>query len=118
MEITKPKTRIRKRPLEIQLQQALNAVQALDGAETNELTIARMKLAQTRLTVLAKMQARERFDEIQKLKGQLADARAENDRLRIELAQALAGHKSPVTVEIEQALAKYTGSRRNHGSEV
>lgn len=99
------KKRIRKRSLRIQLESVLRSAQVLDNEPTNEWSIARMKFLQARLTVLAKMQARENNQKLKLLKRELAVAHAEIERLKQELESRPA--ESPVAIEINKALAKY-----------
>ena len=106
------KKRVRRRSLAVQLQEALNSAQELEQAEQSDLSIARMKLVQTRLDCLLTMQARERHDKIRKLTDELKAVRAENERLRHELAAALAAKPAvrPMT-DIERTLAQYEASK-------
>lgn len=90
MSDEQPKKRHRRNSLARQLQEALTAARELDTQPANELTVTRSKLVQTRLIVLAKMQVRERFDKIRKLKERLATVEAENHRLTAEVTAARA----------------------------
>jgi hypothetical protein len=76
----KPK-RVRRRSIDLQIQQALNAAQELDGAPHDELSVSKMKLVQTRLTILARMQARREVGDLKRLKDALAKATSEVERL-------------------------------------
>jgi len=80
--------RFRTKSVNRQLQAALDAAQELDGAQPDELTVSRMKLVQSRLDVLSKIQGRQRVDKVQKLKQELAGARVEIESLKTELAAA------------------------------
>ena len=102
------KKRVRRRSLAVQLQEALNSAQELEQAEQSDLSIARMKLVQTRLDCLLTMQGRERHDKIRKLTDELKVVRAENERLKAELATKPVAR--PLT-EVEQALAKYNAEK-------
>jgi hypothetical protein len=73
--------RVRRKCTDLQIQQALNAAQELDGASNDELSIAKMKLVQTRLSALLKMQARERYDKLKEAIERVAVLEAENERL-------------------------------------
>jgi hypothetical protein len=76
----KPK-RVRNRKASLQLQAALNDAEQLDGALHDELTIARMKLIQTRLTVLNRKAVREQEQRREQLVEQVKNLKAENERL-------------------------------------
>lgn len=78
--IEKPK-RVRRRKVALQLQEALNTAAALETLEPTELSIARMKLAQTRLTTLTRLLNRERNDRLKETLEELGTFRAENERL-------------------------------------
>jgi hypothetical protein len=112
------KRRVRRRNLAVQLQAALNSAQELEQAEQSDLSIARMKLVQTRIDCLLTMQARERHDKIRKLTDELKVVKAENERLRQELAAALAAKPAvrPLT-EVELVLANYEASKNNGGQQ-
>jgi hypothetical protein len=101
------KKRVRRRNVSVQLQDALNSAQELEQAEHSDLSIARMKLVQTRLDCLLTMQGRERHDKIRKLTDELKVVRAENERLRQELAAALAKPAVRPLTEVELALQNY-----------
>jgi hypothetical protein len=77
----KPK-RVRNRKASLQLQAALNDAEQFDGALHDELTIARMKLIQTRLTVLNRKAVREQEQHRERLIEQLKQTKAENERLQ------------------------------------
>src|SRR6266436_4360848 len=110
-DVTRPKkTRIRKRSLTIQLQEALNSAQLLETSETNELSIARMKLIQTRLDCLLKMQARERNDKLKQALAEVERLKAENEQLK---AAALAKPR-PLTAE-EIAVQKFYAEKERMG---
>jgi hypothetical protein len=102
------KKRVRRRNVSVQLQDALNSAQELEQAEQSDLSIARMKLVQTRLDCLLTMQARERHDKIRKLADELNAVKAENERLKAELATKPVAR--PLN-EVEQALAKYNAEK-------
>jgi len=82
--------RFRKKSVQRQLQAALDAAQELDAVQPDELSVSRMKLVQSRLDVLSRLQARQRFDRVQRLKQELASARAEIESLKGHLASAQA----------------------------
>jgi hypothetical protein len=73
--------RIRKRSIRLRLEEALSTAAALETVEPTELSIARMKLAQTRLTTLTRLFNRERSDRLKEALEELATLRAENERL-------------------------------------
>jgi single-stranded DNA-specific DHH superfamily exonuclease len=106
---TKP--RIRKRSIAVQLQAALNAAEVLDRADASELTISRIKLAQTRLVVLSKALNRERSTKLEKALAEVEKLTAENERLKQELTAKPAAR--PMT-DIEQALAQYEEEKRRN----
>jgi hypothetical protein len=101
--------RIRRRSAARQLQIALDAAQALDGQETNELTIARMKFMQARILTLNKVAGRQHSAKIRKLKEEVNRLRIENERLTTEVARLATTQASahPTAIEINEALAKY-----------
>jgi|HubBroStandDraft_1064217.scaffolds.fasta_scaffold38230_4 hypothetical protein len=78
--------RVRRRSIAVQLQAALNAAEILDRADASELTISRIKLAQTRLIVLSKALNRERHDKLKRALAEVKRLTAENERLKHELA--------------------------------
>jgi hypothetical protein len=105
------KKRVRRRNLAVQLQAALNSAQELEQAEQSDLSIARMKLVQTRIDCLLTMQARERHDKIRKLTDELKVVRAENERLRQELAALSVKPAVRPMTDIERTLAQYEASK-------
>ena len=84
------KKRVRRRSLAVQLQEALNSAQELEQAEHSDLSIARMKLVQTRLDCLLTMQARDKKDKLNQALTDLKAAKTEIEWLKSELAKALA----------------------------
>ncbi len=108
------KKRVRRRSIAVQLQEALNSAQELEQAEQSDLSIARMKLVQTRIDCLLTMQARERHDKLRKLADELKAVKAENERLRQERAALSAKPAARPMSEAEIALANY--ERQNGGS--
>jgi hypothetical protein len=108
-DATRPKkTRIRKRSISIQLQQALD-----DAAKAMSADISVQKLIQTRIACLLKMQARERHDKLKRALSEVTRLTAENERLNQELAKPAA---RPLT-EVEQVLAKYEASKKKNGGQ-
>lgn len=122
-----PRKRTRRRSAALQIQEILNSARRLDDEPTSELSIARMKFLQTRLNVLSQMQARENNQTLERAIAEVESLRIENERLRQELAQALAGTNSTasrrdkvtgaVTAEINEALAKYRRCETQEGKE-
>ncbi len=122
-----PRKRVRRRTAALQIQETLNSARRLDDEPTSELSIARMKFLQTRLNVLSQMQARENNQTLKRAIAEVESLRIENERLRQELVQALAGADSTssrrdkvtgaVTAEINEALAKYRGCETQKGKE-
>ena len=110
--MSEPKRRIRRRSIDIQLQQGLD-----DAAKAMTADISVQKLAQARLAVLAKMQACERNDKLKKALAEVERLTAENERLKSELAQALLAARVPARslTPAEQALAKYEASKNQNG---
>jgi|HubBroStandDraft_6_1064221.scaffolds.fasta_scaffold26913_4 hypothetical protein len=104
--------RIRKRSVALMLQEALNTAATLESLEPSELSIARMKLAQTRLNALLQMQARERHDnkKLRKALEEVAALRAENAQLREQL-NAETNRPRIKDVEIAEALERYERSK-------
>lgn len=91
--------RVRGKSIRTQLQQVLNEAACASGADADT-----KKLIQTRIIALSKLL---RFDQSRKLRAEFETLRSENQQLKERLTQALAGQSSPVSIEIEQALAKY-----------
>ena len=99
--------RVRRRSLAGQLQVALD-----DAAKAATADISTQKLIQTRIDCLLKLQARDRNDKLRKMSDELRAVRAENARIKDELAIALAAKpRSRPLSEVEQALAKYEASK-------
>lgn len=110
--------RVRRRNLAVQLQAALNSAQELEQAEQSDLSIARMKLVQTRLDCLLTMQARERHDKLRKLTDELKVVRAENERLKSELARTLAAKPVvPPMSAVKQILAQHEAEKSTGGEQ-
>ena len=95
----------------------MNSAQELEHAEQSDLSIARMKLVQTRIDCLLTMQARERHDKIRKLTDELKTVRAENERLRQGLAALSAKPAVRPLTEVELVLASYEASKNNGGQQ-
>jgi hypothetical protein len=101
----KKKRYIRKRrtdlALEVALRQAADAIES--GADP-----ATKGLIQTRLNILNQQLTRERNDKLKRALAEIDRLRLDNENLKRQLVQALAVQPtSPITLEIEQALAKY-----------
>ncbi len=115
------KKRVRKRSVEIQLQEALNTAQTLETAEKDELSIARIKLAQTRLNILNKMLARDRTGKLERALKEVATLRAENEQLRHQHEQDAAEIERLISTtqhdEIGQALKKFREENGNANQE-
>jgi len=105
-ETSKPKKKyVRKRRTDLALEVALRHAAAATESGADPATKG---LIQTRLNILNQQLTRERNDKLKRALAEIERLRVENEKLKSELAQALAGQpKSPVTLEIEQALAKY-----------
>ena len=89
----------------MQLQIALkDAELAATSKETDEYTIARMRLLQTRLKILSVKEAREKFDQTRKLKTEINDLESELATAKAEIEQLK--QVRPAN-DIEAALAKY-----------
>jgi hypothetical protein len=95
------KTRTRKRSISVQLQQALD-----DAAKAMSSDISVQKLIQTRIACLLKMQARERSDSLKRALAEVERLTVENERLKAELAQALAKTTIRQLDPVQIALAK------------
>jgi len=104
----RPKKRlVRKRRTDLALEQALRESQAAieRGADASVLNLIR-----ARLTILNHRLLREENSKSKKIAAELERLRVENERLKAELAQALAGADpmtAAMTTEIHDALAKY-----------
>jgi hypothetical protein len=90
-----------------------------DAEKATEADISVQKLIQTRLVILNEIASRQHSVKIRKLKKRLAQYQTENERLKVELAKALAGADAvtgtdAVTAEINEALAKYHGGKNEH----
>jgi len=109
--------RFRGKSLAVQLQVALRDAEALQKLETtDDATISRMKLVQSRISSLTLMMNRKRADQVHKLNEQLKSAKSEIERLKLEiesLTAALAAKPSTISQvsAIEQALAKFEASK-------
>src|SRR5579864_2217867 len=105
--------RFRGKSLAVQLQVALRDAEALQKLETtDDATISRMKLVQSRISSLTLMMNRKRADQVRKLNEQLKSAKSEIERLKLEvesLTAALAAKLSTISQvsAVEQALAKF-----------
>jgi len=109
MDEPQPKQkRIRKRSLRIQLQTALQAVEALDKEPMNDWTAARMNLAKVRLTTLNKMVLRERNHKLKALQAEVERLTAENAKLKAEIA-AKPATRPPSDIEV--ALQRYSAEK-------
>ncbi len=109
--------RFRGKSLAVQLQVALRDAEALQKLETtDDATISRMKLVQSRISSLTLMMNRKQADRVRKLNEQLKSAKSEIERLKLEiesLTAALAAKPSTISQvsAIEQALAKFEASK-------
>jgi hypothetical protein len=107
-EVAPPKKRlVRKRRTDLALEQALRDSQAAieRGADASVLNLVR-----ARLMILNHRLLREENGKSKKIAAELERLRAENQRLKAELVQALAGAdpiSGAVTTEITAAIAKY-----------
>jgi len=109
-DATRPKkTRIRKRSISIQLQQALD-----DAAKAMSADISVQKLIQTRIACLLKMQARERSDKLKRALAEVERLTAENEQLK---AAALAKPVARQQSAVEQVLANYEASKKKNGGQ-
>jgi uncharacterized protein YdcH (DUF465 family) len=86
------KTRIRKRPLTIQLEAALRDAARASEADADRST---QSLIQARLQVLDHRLSREESGKLTKALVEVDRLRQENDKLKAELATALAPPKTP-----------------------
>jgi hypothetical protein len=103
--------RIRKKSIARQLQQALDhARQELETKDRDELSISRIKLAQTLVVTLNKALSRERNDKVKRLTNENASLKAENTDLKIEIARLTEPVPKPMT-EIGRVLAQYEASK-------
>jgi hypothetical protein len=104
-----PRTRLRN--LALQLQAALNTAEALDKASSDELTVARCKLAQTRIVTLNRMIARQEKYRQAELEVELELANAEIEELEAANEQLKQTAQSkPATqpmTDIDLVLQKY-----------
>jgi len=112
-----PRKRVRKRSLELQLEQALRDAEAAMQAEPSELAHSKIKLAQTRIVVLQRALARERNDKLKQALDELEVIKAENERLmglkrEAELAAKPANTQVTQADEIDRVLAKYEQEKR------
>jgi hypothetical protein len=99
-----PQKRFRGRSLDLQLQEAVRDAQKLMTAGTDDASISRMKLAQTRITSLQRLLNRRESAKLKKALLEIGRLTAEVSRLKQELA-AKPGAR-PLT-EVELALAQY-----------
>jgi len=103
------KKRIRQRSIAMQLAIALkDAEVAATSKETDEYTIARMRLLQTRLKILSVKEARERNLKFKKIIAENQSLRTENERLRLELEAKPVMKLMP---EIEIVLQRYSAEK-------
>ena len=113
----KPKAKkkyVRKRRTDLALEVALrdSAAATESGADP-----ATKGLIQTRLNILNQQLTRERNDKLKLALAEVERLSAECENLKGQLAQALANQPtSPVTLEIEQALAKYRKTAADAGT--
>ena len=101
------KNRIRRRKVEIQIQECLN-----DAATAMTADISVQKLVQTRLSCLLKLQARERNDKIQRLTQEVTALKAEVERLTDASLKSLKPATARPLSTAEQALAQYEKGKR------
>jgi DNA-binding FadR family transcriptional regulator len=109
--------RFRGKSLAVQLQVALRDAEALQRLETtDDATISRMKLVQSRISSLTLMMNHKRTDQVRKLNEQLKSAKGEIERLKLEVERLTAALAAkPATMSqvsaVEQALAKFEASK-------
>jgi hypothetical protein len=100
--------RIRKRSLRLQLESVLRSSAELDSLPLNELSVARMKFLQARMTVLTQLQGRENNQKLKRALAEVASLRAENQKLKTALTEASeCGSGNKHAAEIRDLLAKY-----------
>lgn len=106
METQTPEKRFRGKSLERELREALSFAKSLEKLEADDaLAISRMKLTQTRIATLTLLSNRKRHDKLRKLTDELRSARAEIEKLKVELATALAGKSTArEKSDVERAL--------------
>ena len=100
------KKRVRRRSLAVQLQAALD-----DAAKAMSADISVQKLVQARIDCLLKLQARERNDKLKRAETEVERLTVENQRLKKELAAALAKPAVRPMTDIERTLAQYEASK-------
>jgi hypothetical protein len=116
-EMEEKQKRFRGKSLAVQLQVALRDAEALQKLEiTDDATISRMKLVQSRISSLTLMMNRKRADQVRKLNEQLKSAKGEIERLKLEIERLTAALAAkPATMSqvsaVEQALAKFEASK-------
>jgi hypothetical protein len=110
-ETQQPKRIRRCRSLRLQLEAALRDAEAcMMATPSDELAIARMKLSQTRLSILNKMLGREQNRKAQRNAEELVSLRAENAQLREQL-NVETNRPHIKDVEIAEALERYERSK-------
>jgi cell shape-determining protein MreC len=112
VEVRPKKRLVRKRRTDLALEVALRESQAAieRGADASVLNLIR-----ARLMILNHRLLREENGKSKKTAAELERLRAENERLKVDLAQALGGADpiaGAVTTEINDALAKYRGREK------
>ena len=111
-DVTRPKrTRIRKRSIQIQIQEIMNSCAELDKAPVNDFTIAQMKFQQARLKTLTLLQARERHDKLKRAEKEVERLTAENVRLREQVNQLAAKPAARPLTPAELILANYEAEK-------
>jgi len=107
------KVSVRRRNLEVQLQIALD-----DAAKAMTADISVQKLVQTRLDCLLKMQARDKTDKLNRALTDIKAAKAEIERLKSELAKALAAKPVvPPMSAVKQLLAQHEAGKSTGGEQ-
>jgi len=102
------KPRFRGRSLETQLQEAIRDAQKLMATGTDDASISRMKLTQTRITSLQRLLNRKESAKLKKALIAVEQLKAVNDKLRRELQQALVTKPAARQLsEVELALQNY-----------
>jgi hypothetical protein len=106
------KKRVRRRSLAVQLQAALD-----DAAKAMSADISVQKLVQARIDCLLKLQAREGNDKLKRAETEVERLTVENQRLKQELAAALAKPAARPTSAVTQVLAQYEAEKSAGGEQ-
>jgi hypothetical protein len=99
------RVRVRKKRLDIQLQESLNTASSLMQAEPSELAHSKIKLCQVKIVVLSKAIARDRNDKLKKALAEVTRLTGEVAKLKAEL-QARA-KSTPQVTDIDRFLEKH-----------